>query len=92
MYISAASLILMISAFMVIVYPEAFFKILWFFIRLSLGVIGLVIAPLFTILAYFDYNKNLDMTDAKIGIVCLIIALYSWNKLIKFFKQEAKND
>jgi len=88
MYISAASLILMISAFMVIVCPESFFKIVWIFIKVGLAIFGLIIAPLMAISAYFHYNKNLDMTTAKIGFVCLAISLYSWNKLIKFFKQE----
>lgn len=88
MFISATSLLLMISAFMVIVYPEKFFKILWGFIKVGLAISGLIIAPLMTISAYFTYNKSLNMTDATIGFVCLAIALYSWNRLIKFFKQE----
>lgn len=88
MYISVTTLILIISAFMVIVYPESFFKIVWRFIKVGLAICGLIIAPLMAISAYFHYNKSLNMTDAIIGIVCLIIALYSWNKLIKFFKQE----
>jgi peptidoglycan/LPS O-acetylase OafA/YrhL len=92
MYISATTLILMISAYMVIVYPKSFFKIVWIFIKTGLAIFGLIIAPLFSISAYFHYNKSLNMTYAIIGIICLIIALYSWNKFISFFKQEAKND
>lgn len=88
MFISATSLLLMISAFMVIVYPKSFFKIVWIFIKVGLAICGLIIAPLFSISAYFHYNKSLDMTDATIGFICLAIALYSWNRLIKFFKQE----
>lgn len=87
MFISATSLLLIISAFMVIIYPEDFFKIVWWFVRVGLAISGLIIAPLIAISAYFTYNKSLNMTDAKIGIVCLIIALYSWNKFINFFKQ-----
>ena len=59
-------------------------------IKFLFYIFGLIIAPLFAVLAFIDYNKSLSNFSFIVGLILSIIGYTSWKSLSIFNKGEKK--